>query len=102
MESMDKIKRMERFLNAPSVPGQITPIDIEHAKSYPIENLIHDINRAGFERCVFHEERTSSMKIYRKTNTWHCFGACSEGGDTIDLVQKIHDITFIEAVKKLI
>jgi DNA primase len=32
-----------------------------------------------------HEDRSPSFTVYMKTNSWYCFGACSHGGDVVDL-----------------
>jgi hypothetical protein len=32
-----------------------------------------------------HDERTPSFTVFRKTNSWYCFGACQRGGDVVDL-----------------
>ena len=38
--------------------------------------------------CPFHEEKTASLQIYPKTNTYHCFG-CDKTGDVIEFIQTI-------------
>lgn len=49
--------------------------------------------------CPFHNEKTPSLTIFPETNSWYCFGACAEGGDAVDFVQKHEDIGFKEAKK---
>ena len=51
--------------------------------------------------CPFHTEKTPSFIINPERQTWHCFGACSVGGDVIELVIKIEKINFSEALKIL-
>lgn len=75
----------------------ITPEKIARAREYPITDLIEHKNY--FARCPFHNEKTASM--YLKKNFYHCFG-CGENGDTIDLMQKLHGLTFKQAVDKLL
>lgn len=57
-----------------------------------------EVDRKGFCRCVFHAEKTGSMKIY--PDGYKCFG-CGEHGDVIDFVQKYFNLSFSDAQKKL-
>lgn len=55
-------------------------------------------DRKGFICCPFHNEKTPSMKIFDKD--YHCFG-CGEHGDVITFVQKLFNLSFQEALKKI-
>lgn len=72
---------------------------IQKAKSYPIDNLI-DFDGGGFARCIWHQEKSGSMKYYPSNNKVHCFG-CGKNGDSIDVYQKLNDVNLVEAIKKL-
>jgi len=74
-------------------------MNMNKAKMYPITSLIK-VNKAGFARCVWHDEKTPSMKYYPKTNHVYCFG-CHRRGDAIDVVQAIRGCSFGEAVDQL-
>lgn len=50
--------------------------------------------------CPFHEERSPSFHVTPAKGFWHCFG-CQEGGDVIDFVRKVDQLSFTEAVEKL-
>lgn len=51
--------------------------------------------------CPFHEEKTPSFKVDPRRGTWHCFGACSTGGDQIRFLERYENIDFMEAVEIL-
>ncbi|MBI1833365.1 MAG: hypothetical protein HYR90_00920 [Candidatus Andersenbacteria bacterium] len=52
-------------------------------------------------RCPFHRDKTPSFFVYPEEGRWWCFGACNEGGDAIDFVQRIRNCNFREAVGEL-
>ncbi len=74
-------------------------MSIKKAKEYPIEQLI-EFNSGGFAKCPNHSDKTPSLKWYPKRNKAHCF-SCSGDFDSIDIYQKIYNVDFNEAVKKL-
>lgn len=51
-------------------------------------------------RCPFHSERTASFRIYQRNNSFYCFG-CGIGGDQINFVAKILDISYYDALKRV-
>jgi DNA primase len=51
--------------------------------------------------CPFHDEKTPSFQVTPSRGFYYCFGACAEGGDVIDFLQKIENLSFIEAVERL-
>lgn len=59
-----------------------------------------DVNRQGFARCPFHNEKTPSMKVYDGDRGFNCFG-CNTHGSVIDFVMKYFNLNFAEAQKKL-
>lgn len=78
--------------------NKITDDDIQRAKLVPIKNFLK-VNSGGFAQCIFHADKNASMKVYAKN--YHCF-SCQAHGDVIALVQKLHNLSFKEAVKKLL
>lgn len=86
--------------------GRITEADIFQAKQIPIETLIETRLRSVGGRlvgkCPFHKDDSPSFSIWPDQNSWHCFGACGEGGDVISFVMKSRGVGFLEAVKFLI
>lgn len=59
------------------------------------------VNRSGFTRCPFHDEKTASMKLYDGNKGYFCFG-CHAGGDVTSLVQALfHLSTPADALRML-
>ncbi len=50
--------------------------------------------------CPFHDEKTPSFVVSPEKQIFHCFG-CGASGNVINFVQKIENISFLEAVKML-
>jgi DNA primase len=50
--------------------------------------------------CPFHDEKSPSFNVTPARGFFFCFG-CSEGGDVIDFVRKIDQLSFAEAVESL-
>ncbi len=82
--------------------------DVELVKSkIDIVSFISDyiqVKKAGrnFKAlCPFHSEKSPSFIISPERGSWHCFGACGEGGDALKFLQKWENIDFLEALKIL-
>jgi len=50
--------------------------------------------------CPFHDEKTPSFNVTPARGLWYCF-SCAEGGDVIKFVEKIDNLSFVEAVERL-
>ena len=51
--------------------------------------------------CPFHKESKPSFAVNPIRNSWHCFGACNEGGNAISFMMRYNNMSFPEAVKEL-
>ena len=54
----------------------------------------------GFMICPFHGDSDASLKVYKKTGGWHCFG-CGKGGSVIDFVMEHEGCDFRTAVRAI-
>lgn len=74
--------------------------DIEIAKNSDCSKFLEIVKTDGkrkWAKCPFHEEKNASLCCYEKSG-WYCFG-CNEGGDAINLIQKLYGYNFKQAVK---
>lgn len=98
-EASDKrISGYKRILNrCVYVKNTNEGYDLATAKTTPISNYIK-FNRAGFANCIWHNEKTPSMKYYEENNMVHCFG-CGKSGDVLDVIMEMRGVTLPEAIK---
>jgi DNA primase len=50
--------------------------------------------------CPFHDEKSPSFNVTPARGLYYCFG-CGEGGDVIQFLRKVDQLTFAEAVERL-
>jgi DNA primase len=51
--------------------------------------------------CPFHTEKTPSFVVFPDSQSWHCFGACSTGGDIFEFAMRRENLDFREALSLL-
>ena len=77
---------------------------IRKIKQIPIKKVIDHlnlkINSQNKVHCPAHEDRTPSLQIYEKTNSFYCF-SCSTGGSVIDLVRLVRNYSIAKAIQEL-
>ena len=73
------------------------------ARDVNIENVLANYNyypnREGYYKCLFHTEKTPSVKIYK--NKMKCFG-CGKVASAIDVVEKMDSCNSYKAIQKLL
>lgn len=74
----------------------------------PIEEVVRERvpeltkrGRLWQARCPFHDERTPSFTVDPQRGTWHCWGACGEGGDVISFLERFEGVEFLDALRLL-
>ncbi len=85
--------------------GQIDVATIR--ATYPIEQIVQDsgveLRRSGqgfVGCCPFHDDSIPSLSVGGVADRFRCFG-CGAHGDVIDYVQRLHGLSFVEAVRSL-
>ena len=80
---------------------------IDQIKTHlPLSQVLHHYNLTPDKNnrlcCPWHDDKTPSLQLYPKTNTWTCFSSnCAAGsGDVIDFVMKYEKLSKHEALKK--
>lgn len=67
-----------------------------------VSGYVPELKKSGrtFKACCpFHSEKTPSFVVDPERQTWHCFGACSTGGDVIEFVRRREGLDFKEALR---
>jgi hypothetical protein len=91
----------------PTRQGDLPPIDFAAIVARAgdlrdfIENDLGPPDRNRKHCCPFHgggDERTPSLYVYH--DHFHCYG-CGEHGNVLDWVMKRHDISVVEAARRL-
>lgn len=67
----------------------------------PSLNQARQLGENYLSLCPFHKENHPSFYLYALTNSFYCFG-CGVGGNVINLVMKLHNLPFKEAVRFLL
>ncbi len=88
--------------------GRILEEDIaavrERARILEVIGPYVTLRRAGGDSykglCPFHDERTPSFQVTPSRGLYYCFG-CGEGGDAIRFLERIDNLSFVEAVERL-
>ena len=101
-----QLKRFSWLAKLSSGIVQKSELDIVRAKEFPIGDIITTKKTGSsggrdYYICNQHIEKTGSLVVYKKDNSWHCFGSCATGGDSIDMVMKLNNMDFVSAVKFL-
>jgi len=97
--ALEKIRNWVKLMNEDNTKKD----EIEKAKEVSIVEVAEffvEVRRQGSKArclCPFHDDSSPSLVLYVDNNTFHCF-ACGANGDTIDLVMKLGNCSFIKAL----
>lgn len=94
LEKKEKLKKRLAYIS--KIDKTKGENDKELAKTVPIDHFYEF--KGGFAKCLWHNEKTGSLKYYPEDNHVYCF-SCQKRGDTIDVVMAIHNLDFNKAVK---
>lgn len=95
-----KLNREKMRLDPPPIKeGYIGAEEVTRAKMVPISEYLEFRHKKT--TCLWHDDKHPSMYYYERDNAVKCF-ACGFRGDVVDVVMKLYDLTFIDAVKRLI
>lgn len=78
-------------MNVEEIKHNISMLDI--ANMYGIK-----VDKKGFCKCIFHNEKTPSMKLYK--DSFYCF-SCQKSGDIFTFVQQVDQVDFKTAFQTL-
>ena len=73
---------------------------------YGKPDIIQILQREGITlinnvtKCVFHDEKTASLRVYPGNNSYYCFG-CKAGGDSIDFIMQLRNLSYRQALNYL-
>jgi DNA primase catalytic core len=73
---------------------------IQLAESYDLK--LKSQGKDYVTHCPWHNDKTPSLVFTPKTNLYHCMGACNVGGNVIQFVMKMDNLSFVNAYEKLI
>ncbi len=84
------------------------PLPVDYARAVPILDVAGRLGLAEPVRrgrewavlCPLHDDTRPSLTLHAERGLWYCF-ACSEGGDGIELWQRVRGCSFAEAVREL-
>ena len=68
---------------------------VDAAQRYGVQ-----VVRGGKAHCPWYTDRTPSLSFYKDNSRFHCF-SCGAGGDVIDLVGMLLNLTAMDAAKEL-
>ena len=90
-----------KFVNFPAVKAAITMEQVlEHY------GLLHKFKRSGDRLsgpCPIHKgENPTQFSVSIEKNVWNCFSECKHGGNTLDFIAKMEDVSILAAANKAI
>lgn len=89
-------KELERRSRPPKIWDANSPIaKLKQLNIEDVAGKYTELTGSGSRlkgRCPLHKEKTASFYVYTDTQRWHCYGACVEGGDIVDLIRRLRHL----------
>jgi hypothetical protein len=108
-QTQNKCSRIIHYLKsqlpARSNSTRVTEAQIQQALQHQLESLVGETKRVGVDKlvatCPFHDDEKPSLQISTTKNLYYCF-VCNCGGSPITYIMKTQNLSFRDAVLKLI
>ena len=96
---LEDLQRQRRWELAQKQGHTSPQADLKEIKLIPITKIL-PITPLKPIKCLWHNEKTPSLRLHPKKNMVHCFG-CGFSGSVIDVYMKINNCKVGQAIKDL-
>jgi hypothetical protein len=98
VKAAKELRYLALMINGAKHREQITDEQVEAARNYPIDKLVHF--ERGFALAPCHEDSKPSLHHNKGRNRAHCF-VCNRSFNALDYLMEFEGLKFVDAVKQL-